>query len=97
MQSRWQHHVAAGESKTCILINDDTPPEIVSLQLDTQPGDGIAALPLNVQPVLSIRDGLGNLIASDNTSQVLASIDQGPPGATLSGVTTVTRGGQDNG
>ncbi len=82
--------VAAGESKTCILINDDTPPEIVSLQLDTQPGDGIAALPLSVQPVLSIRDGLGNLIASDNTSQVLASIDQGPPGATLSGTTTVT-------
>jgi hypothetical protein len=57
-----------------------------------QPGNGTGGLPLSTQPVVQVQDAGGNLIATDNTTQITASITSGTgtAGANLIGTLTVT-------
>ncbi|CAG0983824.1 hypothetical protein PLCT2_02068 [Planctomycetaceae bacterium] len=62
------------------------------LTVSTQPGAAQPGLPFGAQPVVAIRDSGGTIVASDNSTQVTATITTGTgaTGAVLSGTTTVT-------
>ncbi len=59
------------------------------LGITTQPVGGASGGNLSTQPVVAIRDGGGNTVTSDNTTQVTVAIFSGAGGA-LGGTQTVT-------
>ncbi len=64
-------------------------PAILSLFIATQPADATASLAFGTQPVVHVRNGT-QVVTTDNTSVVTASIVAGTPGATLIGSTSAT-------
>ncbi len=62
------------------------------LVFTTQPSSSTAGSAFGTQPVVAIEDDLGNVIDTDNTTQVTLAITSGTgnPAATLSGTKTVT-------
>ncbi len=61
----------------------------VTLEWQTQPGNGTGGTALAQQPALVLKDAGGNTVTGDNSSTVTVSLTT-PGGATLSGTTTVT-------
>jgi Big-like domain-containing protein len=59
------------------------------LAITTQPVGGASGAALATQPVVAVRDGGGNLVTTDNTTQVSVAIFSGT-GGTLGGTQTVT-------
>ncbi len=62
----------------------------VALRLMTQPGAANAGAVIPQQPVVAVEDAGGNLLLTDNTTQVSAAIATGTGGAVLSGASTLT-------
>ncbi|GAP71152.1 hypothetical protein BA6E_125593 [Bacteroidales bacterium 6E] len=62
-----------------------------NLRIDTQPSDYVRAGDvLAIQPVVSIRDALGNIVTSDNSTTVTASRKAGTSTETLKGTVAMT-------
>ena len=59
------------------------------LGITTQPVAGASGASLTTTPVLAIKDAQGNLVTTDNSSQITVAIQSGN-GGTLGGTTTVT-------
>ena len=69
-----------------------SPAAASQLVIDTQPSaTAMAGVAFSVQPVVDIEDAYGNLITTDNTTQVSASLASGT--GPLQGTTTVTVSG----
>ena len=60
------------------------------LAFSVQPGGAVAGSNLIPQPVVSVQDAQGNLVASDNTTTVTLILTGSPSGAILSGTSNVT-------
>jgi hypothetical protein len=61
-----------------------------ALRLMTQPGAANAGAVIPQQPVVAVEDAGGNLLLTDNATQVSAMIASGTGGAVLSGTSTLT-------
>jgi hypothetical protein len=81
-----------GTSSHNVSISPTAPASIV---MQTQPVGGVTAEALSVQPVAKLLDRFGNLVTTDNSTQVTVALVAGPnrPGgasAVVGGTTTVT-------
>ncbi|MCB9935880.1 MAG: hypothetical protein H6840_09325 [Planctomycetes bacterium] len=73
-----------------LLVDHIVTGPVSQLVIITQPGGAAATTPLSPQPVIELRDALGNRVLGDNSTVVTASIVTDPAGgSTLGGATGV--------
>ncbi len=68
--------------------NTPVAPEAAALAVQAQPGDAASGAPFGGQPVITVLDDQGNVLATDNTTVVTAEIASG--GGSLTGTTQAT-------